>query len=61
MSSGNGAIIPPSNAFAALVPERGLGIVILTNGAKGQRINREWVNAWLETDLPPFYLKRIQL
>lgn len=48
-------------AFAALVPERGLGIVILTNGAKGQRINREWINAWLETDLQPFYLKCIPL
>lgn len=49
------------NAFAALIPEHGVGIVILTNGAKGQRINREWINAWLETDLPPFYLKRIEL
>jgi CubicO group peptidase (beta-lactamase class C family) len=48
-------------AFAALVPSRGLGIVILTNGAGGQRINREWVNAWLETDLPVFYFKHIQL
>ena len=49
------------NAFAALVPSRGTGIVILTNGAKGQRINREWVNAWLGTDLPAFYLKGIVL
>ena len=38
-----------------------IGIVISTNGAKGQRINREWVNAWMEMDLPPFYLKRIEL
>ena len=48
-------------AFAALIPERGVGIVILTNGAKGQRINREWVNAWLETDLQPFYFRGIPL
>lgn len=38
-----------------------IGIVISTNGAKGQRINREWVNAWMEMDLSPFYLKRIEL
>jgi CubicO group peptidase (beta-lactamase class C family) len=48
-------------AFAALVPTRGLGIVVLTNSAGGQRINREWVNAWLGTDLPVFYFKHIQL
>ncbi len=48
-------------AFAALAPQRGLGIVILTNSAGGQRINREWVNAWLETDLPVFYFRHIQL
>ena len=49
------------NAFAAIVPARGVGIVLLTNGVKGQRINREWVNAWLETDLPAFYQKGIEL
>jgi CubicO group peptidase (beta-lactamase class C family) len=48
-------------AFAALAPRDGLGIVILTNGTGGQRINREWVNAWLATDLPVFYFGRIQL
>jgi CubicO group peptidase (beta-lactamase class C family) len=48
-------------AFSALVPTRGLGLVILTNGARGQRINREWVNAWLGTDFPAFYFKNIQL
>jgi CubicO group peptidase (beta-lactamase class C family) len=48
-------------AFSALVPKRGLGIVILANSAGGQRINREWVNAWLGTDLPAFYFHYIQL
>jgi CubicO group peptidase (beta-lactamase class C family) len=48
-------------AFAALAPRDGLGIVILTNGAGGQRINREWANAWLGADLPVFYFGRIQL
>jgi CubicO group peptidase (beta-lactamase class C family) len=48
-------------AFAALVPARKLGIVILTNGERGMRINREWVNAWLGTDLPAFFLKNVQL
>lgn len=49
------------NAFAAIVPARGIGIVTMTNGSRGQRINREWVNAWLEMDMPAFYLKRIEL
>lgn len=48
-------------AFSALVPARGLGIVILTNGTRGMRINREWVNAWLETNLPAFFFKSVQL
>jgi hypothetical protein len=48
-------------AFSALVPARKLGIVILTNGERGMRINREWVNAWLRTDLPAFFLKNVQL
>ena len=48
-------------AFAALVPERGLGIVVLTNSAGGQRLNREWVNAWLGRDLPVFFFKYLQL
>ncbi len=48
-------------AFSALVPTRKLGIVILTNGERGMRINREWVNAWLGTDFPAFYFKNIQL
>jgi CubicO group peptidase (beta-lactamase class C family) len=48
-------------AFAALVPPRGRGIVALANGAGGQRINREWVHAWLETDLPAFFFKSVQL
>lgn len=42
------------SAFAALVPTRGLGIVVLTNGTDGYRIYREWVSAWLEADLPDF-------
>ena len=48
-------------AFSALVPARKLGLVILTNGERGMRINREWVNAWLGTDFPAFYFKNIQL
>ncbi|HTI68943.1 MAG TPA: serine hydrolase domain-containing protein [Candidatus Limnocylindria bacterium] len=48
-------------AFSALVPARKLGLVILTNGERGMRINREWVNAWLQTDLPAFFLKNVQL
>jgi CubicO group peptidase (beta-lactamase class C family) len=48
-------------AFAALRPDKGLGIVALTNSAGGQRVNREWVNAWLETDLPAFYFRNIEL
>lgn len=48
-------------AFAALAPKRELGVVTLTNGACGQRINREWVNAWLEIDLPAFYFKMVSL
>ncbi len=48
-------------AFSALVPARNLGIVILTNGERGMRINREWVNAWLGTNLPAFFLKNVQL
>lgn len=47
-------------AFAALVPTQKLGIVILTNGERGMRINREWVNAWLGTDLPAFFFKNVQ-
>ncbi len=42
------------SAFAALVPTRGLGIVVLTNGTRGSRVYREWVSAWLEADLPDF-------
>lgn len=42
------------SAFSALVPARGLGIVVLTNGTDGPRIYREWVSAWLEADLPEF-------
>ena len=42
------------SAFAALVPTRGLGIVVLTNGTEGQRLYREWVSAWLGADLPEF-------
>jgi CubicO group peptidase (beta-lactamase class C family) len=48
-------------AFSALVPARKQGIVILTNGERGMRINREWVNAWLGTNLPAFFLKNVQL
>jgi CubicO group peptidase (beta-lactamase class C family) len=48
-------------AFSALVPTRKLGIVILTNGVRGMRINREWVNAWLRTDLPAFFFKKVEL
>lgn len=42
------------SAFAALVPTRGLRIVVLTNGTNGPRVYREWVSAWLEADLPDF-------
>ncbi len=42
------------SAFAALVPTRRVGIVVLSNGTEGQRIYREWVSAWLEADLPEF-------
>ena len=42
------------SAFAALMPTRGLGIVVLTNGTHGPRLYREWVSAWLEADLPDF-------
>ena len=42
------------SAFAALMPARGLGIVVLTNGTHGPRLYREWVSAWLEADLPDF-------
>ncbi|HEX5323459.1 MAG TPA: serine hydrolase domain-containing protein [Capsulimonadaceae bacterium] len=48
-------------SFAAIVPSRGLGIACFTNGERGQRINREWVNAWLETDLPAFYFRVVEL
>jgi CubicO group peptidase (beta-lactamase class C family) len=48
-------------AFAALVPTRGRGIVVLTNGAGGQRLNREWVTAWLGRDLPVFFFRHIDL
>jgi hypothetical protein len=33
----------------------------MTNSAGGQRLNREWVNAWLGTDLPVFFCKYLQL
>lgn len=33
----------------------------LTNCAGGQRINREWVNAWLSQDFPAFYFQKIEL
>ena len=42
------------SAFAALVPARRLGIVILSNGTNGSRVYREWVGAWLRADLPEF-------
>ena len=48
-------------AFSALAPTRGRGIVALTNSAGGQRVNREWVNAWLGTDLPAFFFKSVEL
>jgi CubicO group peptidase (beta-lactamase class C family) len=47
--------------FAAMVPNRGLGIVCLSNGAGGQRINREWVDAWLGTDLAAFFFRNVEL
>jgi CubicO group peptidase (beta-lactamase class C family) len=47
--------------FSALVPGRGLGIVCLTNGSGGQRVNREWVNGWLGTNLPAFFFRNVEL
>ena len=47
------------SAFAALVPARGLGIVVLSNGTNGPQIYREWVRAWLGADLPEFYSRGI--
>ena len=47
--------------FAALRPAAGLGIVCLANGAGGQRVNREWVNGWLERNLDAFYFKSVEL
>jgi len=48
-------------AFSAIVPTHGLGLVVLTNSASGQRVNREWVNAWLGRDFPAFYFKNVSL
>lgn len=48
-------------AFTALLPARGLGIVVLTNGSGGQRVAREWVNAWLGTNLPAFFFRNVAL
>ncbi len=48
-------------SFAALAPARGRGIVALSNGARGQRVSRTWVNAWLETDLAAFYFRDVEL
>ena len=47
--------------FVALDPERHRAIVCLSNGENGQRINREWVNAWLERDLDAFYFTWVDL
>ena len=47
--------------FVALDPERRRAIVCLSNGESGQRINREWVNAWLERDLDAFYFRWVDL
>jgi hypothetical protein len=52
---------PGFKAFSALDPMRERGILLLTNGERGMRINREWVNAWLETHLPAFFLKNVTL
>lgn len=52
---------PGFKAFAAIVASQGRGIVVLANGAGSQRINREWVNIWLGTNLPAFFLKNIEL
>jgi len=48
-------------AFTALEPSRGLGIVVLTNGLLGQRLSREWVNAWLGTDHPAFHFRWVAM
>lgn len=61
MFSGSGGPAMGSRRFSALVPEGGLGIVCLTNGSGGQRVNREWVNAWLGKDLPAFFFKDVEL
>lgn len=47
--------------FAALVPARDVGIVCLANGSGGQRVNREWVNGWLGTNLAAFFFKNVEL
>ncbi|MBX3145242.1 MAG: beta-lactamase family protein [Gemmatimonadales bacterium] len=47
--------------FAALDPRRRRGIVSLSNGAGGQRVNREWVNGWLERDLDAFFFSSVEL
>jgi CubicO group peptidase (beta-lactamase class C family) len=48
-------------AFSAIIPSQGRGIVVLSNGAGSQRVNREWVNTWLDINLPAFFLKNIEL
>jgi CubicO group peptidase (beta-lactamase class C family) len=47
--------------FVALDPGRRRGIVCLANGEAGQRINRAWVNAWLDRDVDAFYFKWVSL
>jgi CubicO group peptidase (beta-lactamase class C family) len=48
-------------AFAAIDPPSGRGIVCLTNGAGGQRVNRAWVDGWLGAPLPAFYFRMVDL
>ena len=47
--------------FVALDPVRRRGIVCLANGEGGQRVNREWVNAWLDRDLDAFFFRWVDL
>ncbi len=47
--------------FVAIDPERKRGIVCLSNGAGGQRVNREWVNGWLGQNLDAFYFQSVDL
>lgn len=47
--------------FAALDPESRRGIVCLANGESGQRVNREWVNAWLNRSLDAFFFRWVDL